>query len=59
LNSRVGGTISHNNVNGITNANIVTQQIQEAFEYDFYPTGVFISTWNRLPHFGTPGNLVS
>lgn len=51
LDTSFTGTISHNN--GSLNSAIttrVTRLIQEAFGYNFNPSGVFISTWDRLPH---------
>ena len=51
LDTRYAGTISHNN--GTLNTTIatrVTQLIQEIFRYNFSPSGIFISTWDRLPH---------
>ena len=51
LDSTLAGTISHNN--GTLNTSIairVKQLIRENFGYNFSPSGIFISTWDRLPH---------
>ena len=51
LDSTLAGTISHNN--GTLNTSIairVKQLIRENFGYNFSPSGIFISTWDGLPH---------
>lgn len=52
LNPEVGGTVSHNNGrSGGTTTARVTQLIQEHFGRTFVPTGIFITTWDRVPFF--------
>ena len=57
LDTTINGTISHNN--GTLNRRIaarVTQLIQEIFQYNFSPSGTFISTWDELPHHNAQHN---
>ena len=41
-----GTTLHVNNVLDANKTIRITQLIQESFEYDFIPTGVFVPTWN-------------